>query len=134
MFEHHSEPLLPRRKFLLRLGRFAAAALVMVAVSWVIGILGYRLLEGMGWIDAILNSAMILGGMGPVNPLHTNAGKLFASFYALFSGVIFIASSGLLVAPLFHRLLHNFHVEPSDRDNDDSDDEQEEQAEESGTG
>jgi len=120
MFERNYEPLLPRPKYIRRQGRYAAAALLMVMVAWLIGILGYRLLEGMAWIDAILNAAMILGGMGPVDPLRTNAGKLFASFYALFSGIIFLVSVGLLIAPAFHRLLHQFHLAPSkDDDNDD---------------
>jgi hypothetical protein len=96
-------------------------------VSWLIGILGYRELEGMAWIDAILNAAMILGGMGPVDPLKTDAGKLFASFYALFSGIVFLVVASLLVAPIFHRLLHHFHLESKkaaniDDDDDDDDD------------
>ena len=86
MFEHRRDPLLPRRAFLIRLSRFAALAFTLVVASWLVGILGYRILEEMPWIDAVLNAAMILGGMGPVNPLHTDAGKLFASFYAPFSG------------------------------------------------
>ena len=122
MFEHNYEPLLPRRQFIRRQGRYAAAALLMVVAAWAIGILGYRLLEGMSWIDAMLNAAMILGGMGPVAPLHTDAGKLFASFYALFSGILFLVSVGLLIAPVFHRLLHQFHLAaPKDDDDDDTD-------------
>jgi hypothetical protein len=109
-FERHHEPLLPRPQFIRRQGWYAGAALLLVAVAWLIGVLGYRLLEGMAWIDATLNAAMLLGGMGPVTPLHTNAGKLFASFYALFSGIIFLVSVGLLLAPGFHRLLHHFHL------------------------
>lgn len=111
MFEEHPQPLLPRRAFLRRLVRYAAGAFLLVGVSWLIGILGYRLFEGMEWIDAILNAAMILGGMGPVNPLHTDAGKLFASFYALFSGIIFLVSAGVLLAPVLHRILHQIHLE-----------------------
>lgn len=111
MFEHHREPLLPRRAFYRRVARYAVAALLLVAVSWLIGILGYRSLEGMSWSDSMLNAAMILGGMGPVNPIHTTIGKVFASFYALFSGIIFLVAVGVLVAPLLHRLLHQFHLE-----------------------
>lgn len=111
MFEHHRQPLLPRPAFLRRVGRFSAAALLLIGVSWLIGILGYRLLEGMSWIDAILNAAMILGGMGPINPLHSDAGKLFASFYALFSGIVFLVAVGVLMAPILHRFLHQFHLE-----------------------
>lgn len=116
MFEHHRQPLLPRRAFLFRLGRFAGAALLLVGVSWLIGILGYRALEGMAWIDATLNAAMILGGMGPVDSLHTDAGKLFASFYALFSGIVFLVAVGVLIAPILHRLLHQFHLAEDKRE------------------
>lgn len=117
-FEHHREPLLPMRQFFFRVGRYGAAALILIGVSWLVGILGYRVLENMSWIDATLNAAMILGGMGPVNPLQTDAGKLFASVYALFSGIIFLVSVGVFIAPIFHRLLHRFHLEAeADRDN-----------------
>ena len=109
MFEHHQQPLLSRAEFIKRLSLFALAAFLLVAISLLIGILGYRLLEGMSWLDSTLNAAMILGGMGPVNPLHTTAGKLFASFYALFSGIVFLVSVGVLLAPIIHRLLHQFH-------------------------
>lgn len=110
-FEQMSMPLLPRRMFYRRVGRYVAAAGLLIGVSWLIGILGYKVLESMSWIDAILNSAMILGGMGPVNPLQTDAGKLFASLYALFSGMIFLVGAGLVVAPIAHRLLHQFHLD-----------------------
>lgn len=115
MFEHHKQPLLSRRDFFWRLARFTAYALLLIAISWLIGIIGYRSLEGMPWIDAVLNSAMILGGMGPVDVLTTNAGKLFASFYALFSGIIFLFSIGVLLAPIVHRLMHRFHLQQEDK-------------------
>ena len=82
----------------------------------VLGILGYRLFEGMAWIDAFVNAAMILGGMGPIGELHTNIGKLFAGIYALYCGLIVIISISILIAPIFHRFLHLFHLE--DRSND----------------
>lgn len=116
MFEHRRQPLLSKSAFLRRLARFAAAATLLVAFSWMIGILGYRVFEGMSWIDAILNSAMILGGMGPVNPIHSDAGKLFASFYALFAGIVFLVSVGVLLVPILHRLLHRFHLEAEQND------------------
>ena len=72
--------------------------------------LGYHFLESLSWIDALLNASMILGGMGPVTPLQTNAGKIFASFYSIYSGVILLASVGVLAAPIFHRFLHRFHL------------------------
>jgi hypothetical protein len=80
-----------------------------------IGVVGYRATEGMPWLDALLNASMILGGMGPVSELHTVAGKLFASAYALFSGVAFLATVGILVAPVAHRLFHHLHLEESDQ-------------------
>jgi hypothetical protein len=111
MFEHRSQPIISRPAFLRRLGKFTLLALGLVLVSWFIGILGYRLFEGLPWVDATLNAAMILGGMGPVNQLYTNAGKIFASLYALFSGVIFLVSLGVLLTPIIHRLFHKFHQE-----------------------
>ena len=128
MFEHRRQQLLSRRAFLFRLGRFAGAALLLVAVSWLIGILGYRALEGMSWIDATLNSAMLLGGMGPVDQLHTDAGKLFASFYALFSGIVFLVAVGVLIAPVLHRLLHQFHLAEDRRDEEDEDEAEDEES------
>jgi len=115
MYEHRSRPLLSEIEFLFRVLRhgFLAAAVVFVALG--IGILGYHGFEGMPWIDATLNASMILGGMGPVNPLTTESGKLFASAYALFSGVVFIGIMGIILAPFAHRLLHTFHLEVDNR-------------------
>jgi hypothetical protein len=111
MYEHYSEPMLPRRTFIRRMAGHALVAVAVLGTSLLIGVLGYHLIEGLPWIDALLNASMILGGMGPVNELHSNAGKLFASFYALFAGVMFLATAGILVAPLAHRLLHHLHLE-----------------------
>ena len=110
-FEHHKEPLASNHEFLLRMARFAVLASGIILVSLGIGILGYHYLEGLSWIDSLLNASMILGGMGPVAPLRTTAGKLFASFYALFSGMVFLVAVGVLIAPIFHRFLHHFHIE-----------------------
>ena len=111
MFEHRTEPLLPRVAFAMRFLRHAAAAVSIVLGGLAIGILGYRGFEGLPWIDATVNAAMILGGMGPVNQLHQVAGKLFATFYALFSGLVFLVTVAVLFAPLAHRLLHHFHLD-----------------------
>jgi hypothetical protein len=111
LYEHSSQPLLPRKEFIRRFLRHVAIAFVMILASLLIGVSGYHFLEGLSWVDSILNASMILGGMGPVNPIQTNAGKLFASAYALFSGMIFLVITGLLFAPLFHRFLHHFHME-----------------------
>jgi hypothetical protein len=110
-YEHKTQPLLPRIKFLGRVLGHALIALGLLGLALGIGMLGYHLTEGMSWVDALLNASMILGGMGPVNELYTQGGKLFASFYALFSGVAFLASAGLVIAPLAHRLLHRLHLE-----------------------
>ena len=111
MFEHHRQPLLPRVEFLRRQARFTAVAAVIVAGSLLLGVLGYHTFEGLPWIDALLNAAMLLGGMGPVNELHTTAGKLFASFYALYAGLVVLVVAGVFFAPIFHRLLHHFHLD-----------------------
>jgi hypothetical protein len=86
-----------------------------LAGSLAIGVLGYRLLEGLSWIDAFLNASMILGGMGEINELHTDAGKIFASIYALFSGGVFLAVASILIAPIAHRIMHRLHLEGSDQ-------------------
>jgi hypothetical protein len=89
----------------------ALAAAAVVVASLAVGVVGYHFLAGLPWVDALLNASMILGGMGPVDPLRTTTAKLFASFYALFSGVVFLAAAALLMAPLVHRLLHVLHVD-----------------------
>ncbi len=111
MYEHRRERLVPRRTFVRRLARHAALAAAVVAAALFLGVCGYHFLERLPWIDALLNASMILGGMGPVDPVRTTAGKLFASFYALFSGIAFLTVAGILFAPLVHRFLHRFHLE-----------------------
>jgi len=115
MFEHHTQPLATRAEFVRRILRYSLVTAGIILTSLAIGILGYHYLESLSWIDSLLNASMILGGMGPVNPLRTNAGKLFASFYALYSGIILLASVGILVTPVFHRFLHRFHLELEDK-------------------
>src|SRR5258708_1140614 len=110
MYEHHKQPLASRKVFAQRVMRNGLIGAGMIFMALGIGVVGYHVFEGFSWIDSLLNASMILGGMGPVNPLQTVAGKLFASFYALFSGVVFIAAMGVLAAPIFHRFLHRFHL------------------------
>jgi len=110
-FESKKEPLLSRAKFAERMGRNFGVASALVAVSLVGGMLGYHLTEGMDWVDAFANAAMILCGMGPLEPLKTTAEKLFAGFYALYSGLVLVLASGVVLAPVVHRMLHRFHVE-----------------------
>jgi len=114
VFEHHSEPLATPAEFAQRMLRYSLVTAGIILFSLAIGILGYHYLESLSWIDSLLNASMILGGMGPVNPLQTDAGKLFASFYALYSGIILLASVGILVTPIFHRFMHRFHLELED--------------------
>lgn len=111
MFERKSQRLISKKAFAHRVARFAFIALALVAGSLFIGMAGYHYLEGLPWLDSCLNASMILGGMGPVDTLHTTAGKVFASFYALFSGVVFLISVGVFLAPVIHRLMHHFHFD-----------------------
>jgi len=97
-------------RFLLALGLSAG----LVGFSLGLGLLGYHFIAGLNWVDSLLNAAMILTGMGPVDALTSDAAKLFASAYALFSGVVFITATGILIAPIFHRVLHRFHIEERD--------------------
>lgn len=113
MFERHQEPLLPRPEFRVRVFRHSLTAVGVVVGALGIGVLGYHFLAHLGWVDALLNASMILGGMGPIDPLPNDAAKVFASFYALFSGLAFITVSGILFAPFAHRLLHMFHTHKS---------------------
>ena len=111
MYEHRKSPLLSRRLFVRRVIFHMAIALAFAGVALIIGIIGYHTLAHLSWIDSLLNASMILGGMGPVDTLNSNAAKLFASFYALFSGLVFIGVATGVVAPFFHRLVHLFHLE-----------------------
>ena len=111
MYERRVDPLAPPRVFLRRLLRHAAIAIGLVCVSLAAGVAGYHGFEGLPWIDALLNAAMLMGGMGPVDALHTTAGKLFAAGYALYCGLIVIVATGVLLAPFLHRLLHRFHLD-----------------------
>lgn len=119
MFEHRRDPLLPKAAFRRRVLRHATIMVGLGVGSLLVGVVGYHVFEGLPWIDALVNSSMLLGGMGPVDALHTTAGKLFASFYALFSGIVFLIAVGVMFAPFVHRLLHRFHLDTG-RDEGDS--------------
>jgi hypothetical protein len=114
-FERKTEPLLPLPKFIGRMAASVGLLAAVISLALFIGILGYHRIAHLGWVDSILNASMILGGMGPVDTLQTSAAKLFASGYALFSGVVFISSVGILLAPVFHRVVHKFHLDDEER-------------------
>ena len=119
MYEPRSAPLLPFPRFLQRLFRNAAIVAGLLVAALGTGVVGYHVIAGLSWIDALLNASMILSGMGPVNELHTAGAKVFASAYALFSGIVFVTSMGVVGAPLLHRFLHTFHVEDTEAPEDD---------------
>jgi hypothetical protein len=114
-FESKGQPLLARREFAKRVGRNFAAASALVGASLVAGMLGYHVTEDMGWVDAFANASMILSGMGPLEPLKTTGGKVFAGFYALYSGLVLILASSVVLAPIVHRMFHRFHLEEDAR-------------------
>ena len=111
MYEHHTEPLLPWGPFAYRLARHGGIVALVLVFSLVVGTTGFHWLALQDWIDAFLNSSMLLGGMGPVGEIKSAAGKIFASIYALYAGIVFIGTSGLLLAPVLHRLMHKIHLE-----------------------
>jgi hypothetical protein len=110
-FERPHDALLARPLFLRRVARWSAFAGIVLVGSLALGVCGYHFIEGMAWIDSLLNASMILGGMGPVDPLKSTGGKLFASFYALYSGLAIISIAGLLLTPVVHRVMHKFHID-----------------------
>lgn len=115
-YERHHEPVAPRSVFVKRLLGSLAMALGLMVTVLLIGIAGYHYIAGFELVDSLLEASMLLGGMGPVNPLPSDAAKIFASVYALFSGLIFIAVMGLVLTPVVHRILHKFHVDEKDVD------------------
>jgi hypothetical protein len=110
-YERRQDQLAPRSVFIKRVIASLLVALGLIVIALTAGIVGYHLLAGLGWIDSLLEASMILGGMGPVHELHDDASKVFASIYALFSGVVFIALMGIMLSPVAHRIMHKFHVD-----------------------
>ncbi len=109
MYETRGEPLIANVPFLRRVLSHAGAATLLIGVSLGGGMVGYHVLEGLAWEDAFLNAAMLLGGMGPVDAPQSFAGKMFAGVYALYAGLVFIATAALVFTPVMHRVLHHFH-------------------------
>src|SRR5262245_61011213 len=117
-FEHQDEPLVSPRRFYWRMARAFGVTLLIVAGSLGMGVSGYRYINGLPWIDALYNSAMILTGMGPADAPRTAAGKLFATFYALYSGIAFLSMVAVLMAPVVHRAMHKFHLDVEEDEKD----------------
>jgi len=111
MFEHRTDPLLPRHRFLGRAIFFLSLSAAAIGLALGIGVCGYHHFGELPWIDALVNASMILGGMGPVDPITSAAGKIFASAYALFCGLLVIGAASLAVAPFIHRIMHRLHIE-----------------------
>lgn len=113
VYESKHEPIHPSANYIQRIFKHLFAAFLLIFVSLVIGIFGYVYFESYSFLDSLLNASMILGGMGQVNLIKTEGGKIFASFYSLYSGFIVLISAGIVIAPIAHRILHRFHLEKS---------------------
>ncbi len=115
-FEHRAQRVVSPGEFFVRLAHSGIIAIGIIIISLYVGMLGYHAYEKLNWIDAFLNAAMLLGGMGPVNPPLTDAGKIFAGLYALYCGLAVILVAGVILAPVAHRILHRFHVDTDRED------------------
>lgn len=113
-FEHRSEKLAPIEVFIQRIIKNIGIGFCTICVALLIGIIGYHVFEHLPWLDAFVNAAMILSGMGQVGPLEHDAGKIFAGMYALFCGLAFIMVVGIIFSPIIHRMVHKFHLADSD--------------------
>jgi hypothetical protein len=115
-FEHRKQPLISQNHFIRRMLLTVLLSLAGLAIWVVVGMFGYHLLANLPWVDSFLNAAMIVGGMGPVDLLNASSAKIFAGVYAILSGVIFLSIFGFLIAPVFHRFLHRFHLDGDDKE------------------
>ena len=115
LYEHRDEQPLTHRRFMLRMARHAAFGVALIAGSLALGMLGYHRFAQQEWIDAFLNSAMLLGGMGPVGELTTRSGKLFAGLFALYAGMVFLVLIATILTPVIHRVMHRFHWDADHR-------------------
>ena len=114
MFETKRQRVIPARHFARRVAWSIALSAVIAAVALALGVAGFHYIGEVPWIDALHNASMILGGMGPVAEMKTDAAKLFSSAYALFCGLVFISVVAITLAPVLHRVLHKFHVDEAD--------------------
>jgi hypothetical protein len=117
MFERKYEELAPVRIFIKRVTFCTAISTLLIVFALLIGIVGYHYIAGLRWIDSLLNASMILSGMGPIDKLYTDKAKVFASAYALFSGLVFVAALGIIFSPILHRIMHRFHIDKKDLKN-----------------
>jgi hypothetical protein len=111
IFEHHKQPLVTRNVFLQRVVKCVLVASLLLAVSILMGALVYHYVEGLSWVDALMNAVMIMTGLGLVSTLHTAAAKIFTTFYAILTAIVFYMVLAIIFAPLIHRFLHEFHLE-----------------------
>ena len=114
MLEHRRDRIIALDAFVRRVIRYALLSALLVAAALSIGVVGYHVFEGLPWLDSLLNASMILGGMGPVDEITSPAGKLFASFYALFSGLLFVGAASIVLTPFVHRVMHRLHIDDED--------------------
>ena len=110
-FEHHSKPLLPKKQFYNRVLRYTGFSFLLLGFSLGVGVLGYHYINELPWLDSLLNSSMILTGMGPIDPMKNDVAKWFASIYAIFSGVAFLSTVAVFLSPIVHRFLHRLHLD-----------------------
>ncbi len=111
VYENKKQKLVSRKKFRSRIMFAVYIDVILLSVSLFIGVMGYHYFNNLSYVDAFMNASMILGGMGPVDPLINNSAKIFAGFYALYSGIAFLTSFAILITPVYHRFLHKFHLE-----------------------
>ena len=111
MYERKGQRLISRKKFYSRILKAIILDFFIILFSLMLGVTGYHFINDMSWVDAFVNASMILGGMGPVDALKNDAAKIFAGLYALFSGIAFLTAFAVMIAPLYHRFLHKFHLD-----------------------
>jgi hypothetical protein len=114
IYENKKQKLISKSRFRHRILKAVLLDLILLTVSLLIGITGYHYLNNLSWVDSFINASMILGGMGPVDPMINNSAKIFAGIYALYCGIAFLTSFAILIAPVYHRFLHKFHLEEKD--------------------
>ena len=121
MFEQYSKPLLSRRDYIIRVFRYLGFTVVLLSFSLGLGIVGYHFISDLSWLDSLLNASMILTGMGPVDEMKNDGAKWFASLYSIYSGVAFLGTVAVFMAPIVHRFLHKHHLDDEEQDGEGKD-------------